>query len=123
RDGQGNEHEIRCGEFAYDPAPLDANRLRVVADPCDPGCGMIDPGSAPPLRKPNGSTGKITADMLRRRMDLAERKAGAVVASLALGISSALVLAFGVRPYLDTSPEPWAGAIGLGLVPMLAIAL
>lgn len=51
RDPAGRPHETLGGPFHYDPMPVDASALRVLADTADPARSVIDPETLPPLER------------------------------------------------------------------------
>jgi len=51
RDPAGRPHETIGGPFQYDPMPLDAATVRVLADTADPAQSVIDPKTLPPLER------------------------------------------------------------------------
>lgn len=60
RDPAGRPHETIAGPFHYDPMPVEAATLRVLADGADPAQSVIDPSTLPPLehaaRRPGRSS-------------------------------------------------------------------
>lgn len=51
RDPAGRPHETFGGTFHYDPMPVDAATVHVLADTADPTQSVIDPRTLPPLER------------------------------------------------------------------------